>query len=188
MIKIGEALVDPSLLTERFSCDLGRCHGACCTLKGGRGAPVTDEEVTLMARSFNAVRKYLPPGHRAVIEERGIVEGEAGSYATVCVDNQACVFVYYDGPIAKCSFERAFEAGETSWRKPLSCHLFPIRVTEGALPELRYERINECAPGRRAGEVQNIPVYEFLRMPIERAFGASWYEELQSVGQADLDH
>ncbi len=180
MIKIGDALVDRELLTERFACDLGQCHGACCTLKGGRGAPVTDEEVVFMVQSYGAVQKYLPPEHRAVVESRGIVEGTPGNFATVCVDNRACAFVYYDGPVAKCSFERAYNAGESPWRKPLSCHLFPLRVSDGGGPIVHYERIPECSPGRHAGASQDIPLHSFLRASIERAFGKAWYDKLRS--------
>src|SRR6266478_335007 len=94
MFVISDTIVDQNLLGEHFACDLGRCKGACCTLPGGRGAPLEDEEVDEIRRALPSAVRYLSEGHRKVIDENGVVEGSAGNYATVCVDDRACVFVY----------------------------------------------------------------------------------------------
>jgi len=177
MFTIGEAIVEDAIARERFACDLGRCHGACCTLPGGRGAPLEDAELQYLVNSFPAAKKYLPPEHLQVIETDGLYEGEPGSYATTCIDEQACVFVFYEEGIAKCSFERARLNGETTWLKPLSCHLFPIRISSLFSERLRYETIAECKPALRRGAKEDVPLYEFLREPLLRKFGQAWYDE-----------
>ena len=179
MFIIGEAMLMDDAVQERFACDLGKCRGACCTLPGGRGAPLDDAEVAEIVRAFPAARKYLSDEHLRVIDAEGFVEGVPGSYATVCVDNRACVFVYEDGSgIARCALERAHLEGETAWRKPISCHLFPLRISSGTPAVVRYERIPECHPAIRRGEAENVPLHEFLEEALTRRFGASWYGEL----------
>ncbi len=181
MTIVGEAVVEDAVLGAEFACDLAKCHGACCTLKGGRGAPLNDEEVEIIHRLYPAVERYLPEEHRAQIAREGMTEGEPGSFATVCLDGRACVFVYYEGPVAMCAFERAFLAGEIDWRKPISCHLFPIRIRYGTPNVVRYEQIEECAPGRKAGRANGTRLHSFLRDPLERALGSSWYREAQEA-------
>ena|SRR5260221_391086 len=175
MFVIGEATVDEEIAHARFSCDLVQCKGACCTLPGGRGAPLEDDELPELERALPLVKKYLTPKHLAVIEKSGFVEGIPGSYATTCVENRDCVFVYREEGIARCSLERAHLAGETTWRKPASCHLFPVRISSGK--HLRYEKIPECESGRRRGRALNVPLYEFLKDALVRKFGSAWYDD-----------
>jgi hypothetical protein len=178
MFIIRWAMIEESVALERFACDLPRCRGACCTLSGGRGAPLLDAEVGEIERAFPAARKYLSDVHSQVIAGQGMVEGSPGSYATVCVGNRACVFVVYEGDCARCALEMAYLEGKTAWRKPLSCHLFPIRVsTLGGAERLRYEQVPECLPGRGLGSERGIPLHEFLKEALVRANGAKWYDE-----------
>lgn len=176
MFIIGEAVIEDDLGCEKFACDPGACKGACCTLEGGRGAPLEDREVEEIRRAFPAVRAFLPPRNLEAIREAGQVEGRPGDYATPCVESRECVYVYFDGDIARCSFERAFLAGETLWRKPISCHLFPVRVRRFGEDYLRYEQIDECAAGRRRGASEGVPLSDFLKEPLVRKFGAAWYQ------------
>lgn len=179
MFTILDTVVDGALATERFACDLGACKGACCTMPGGRGAPLEDSEVDLIEQSVAPAMKYLPERKRATIEALGAVEGTPGDFATRCIDRRDCVFVYHEGEVAKCAIERAYFNGETTFRKPISCHLFPIRVDElldGSY--LRYERIKECSPAVTNGMTRDIPLYRFLKDAITRAFGAAFYREL----------
>lgn len=184
MFIIGEAVIEDQLGDEKFACDTGVCRGACCTLEGGRGAPLEDHEVEEIRKSFPAVRADLPGRSVHVIEERGFVEGKPGDYATPCVDGRECVYVTFDAGIARCSFERAYLAGRTGWRKPLSCHLFPIRVRRFGQQFLRYEQIEECAAGRCRGNREAIPLSDFLREPLIRTFGTAWYETFAAECQA----
>jgi hypothetical protein len=185
MMVIGEILVDDALSTERFSCDLARCKGACCTLEGGRGAPLLNEEKVLVEHALPVVRKYLSPRSLNEIASRGAVDGQRGSYATNCIDDRDCVFVFYDGDVAKCSIEAAYNNGEYPWRKPVSCHLFPLRYAAGGSAFLRYEAIAECAPGRERGRADGTPLPVFLKDAIVRRFGEEWYGRLAEKLAAD---
>ncbi len=171
MIKIGEVFLEERVLGEKFACDLQQCRGACCTIPGGRGAPLLDDEVDQISKALPVVKNYLPVEHQMAIDSNGPVEGSPGNYATTCLDHRACVFVYYDGGIAKCSVERAFLKGELDWRKPLSCHLYPLRIHRYSRTTLEYEPIRECDPGIVNGRTRGIPLVDFLREPLGRAFG-----------------
>lgn len=171
--------VDEDIAIGRFSCDLSRCKGACCTLPGGKGAPISREEVDILLLAVPVVKKYLPQEHIDVIDSTGVVEKANDLYYTVCINNGACVFVSYDHGIALCSIERAHFAGEFAWRKPLSCHLFPIRRSYGTRERIRYEYLDECEPAIESGNKNNMPMYDFLRDALIRAYGAPWYEEFR---------
>lgn len=189
MIIVDQILVDESVATERFSCDLAGCKGACCTLQGGRGAPLLDEEKALVEGAVPVVRKHLSRRSRSEIDRRGAVDGPAGSYATTCIDDRDCVFVVYDGDVAKCSIEAAWLRGEYPWRKPVSCHLFPLRYAATGRGLLRYESIAECAPGRSKGKAEQTPLHSFVKDALVRRFGAGWYERLsERVDAAGTPH
>ena len=176
MFVIDEVTVEEPIAHERFACDLGKCKGACCTMPGGRGAPLEDDEVEKLQYAYSKAKKYLSKEHRSVIERYGMVEGVEGNYATACIDGKNCVFVYYEEGIARCSIEKAFIEGELQWRKPISCHLFPIRVSANGWNSLRYEKISECHPGRVMGKNNDVPLYEFLKDALVRRFGKGWYQ------------
>lgn len=175
MFVIGEAVIDDAVREAAFSCDLGKCKGACCCIAGGRGAPLEDDEVLEIQKAFPLVKQYLSPANLRTIERKGFVDGSLGDFATSCVDDRECVFAYFDGDIAKCSFERAYLEGATDWRKPISCHLFPIRVRKFGQEFLRYEEIDECAAARERGEKTQVKLSAFLQEPLTRKFGESWY-------------
>lgn len=184
MFTILDTLADGALVTSRFACDLSACHGACCTMPGGRGAPLTDDEVDHITRATPAAMEHLDERKRSIIEAEGGTEGEPGDYATRCVDDRDCVYVYYEESVAKCAIERAWQDGKVDFRKPLSCHLFPIRIHElFDTPYLHYERIDECRPAIARGKKEKIPLYQFLREPIVRAFGEEYYEELRRAAE-----
>lgn len=186
MFVIGEIAVDGSVLGTRFACDLKACKGACCTFPGGRGAPLSDDEVGEIERAYPLVRELLPEEHRRTIEQHGLVDGGPGNYATQCMDGNACVFVYYEEGIAYCAFERVHRDGRNAWPKPLSCHLFPIRIRKDG-KEIHYEYFSECEPALERGRTENIPLHQFVAGPLERAFGARWNRTLNER-ILDLNH
>ncbi len=179
MFVIREIRIDEDVADARFACDLAACKGACCTLPGGRGAPLQDREAAMLESVLPVVRKYLPPGHLKVIERSGMVEGDHGDRTTVCVDRRACVFVCYEDGIARCSIEKAYFAGEIPWRKPMSCHLFPLRVSPGPGSGMRYERISECSSAVALGRRKDVPLHTFLRDALVRSFGEEWYDDFR---------
>jgi len=176
---VGNAFIEGAIREASFSCDLPACKGACCCLAGWRGAPLADDEVREIELAYPVIRKYLPPRSVATIEARGLVEGQPGDYATECVDEKECVFVYFEDGIAKCSFERAYLEGSLSWRKPLSCHLFPVRIRFTGREVLHYDEIPECTGGRSRGKAEGVRLYAFLRDSLVRRFGPEWYEEFR---------
>jgi hypothetical protein len=175
MVVIGEAVIDTAVARANFCCDLERCKGACCTLEGGRGAPLEDDEVLEIVKAYPIVKQYLDEKNIRAIEASGLYDGSPGDFATACIDRRECVFVYHDGDIAKCSFEKAYAKGEIDWRKPLSCHLFPIRIRRFGKDFVRYEQIEECEAGRTLGTAQNTKLYDFLRTALIRKYGEEWY-------------
>jgi len=184
MFVIGEAVIDDTVGHISFCCDLRACKGACCCISGGRGAPLEDEEVREIEKAYPIVKHYLSEKSIQTIETSGLVDGRPGDYATACVDQQECVFVYLDEGIAKCSFERAWQEGNISWRKPVSCHLFPIRVHTMGRDFLRYVEIEECAAGRKRGTAENVKLIKFLKDPLIRRYGEAWYDEFLAACSA----
>lgn len=176
MFLVGEAVVDEEIPRAGFCCDVRTCKGACCTLEGGRGAPLEEKETREIKKLLPIVRQYLPERSLRIIDEKGHVEGTPGNHATPCVDDRECVYVYFDDGIARCSFERAFLEGLSSWRKPLSCHLFPIRVRNFGQDFVTYHEIDECAAGRLRGTNEQVKLRDFLEEPLVRKYGRRWYD------------
>jgi len=177
MVEIGEAVVDESIFESHFCCDLDACKGACCFIEGGRGAPLENDEVLEIAKAFPIVRDALTPEALEVIESVGLVEGRVGSYATPCVNDRDCVYVIRENGIARCSFEIAYQKGLIDWQKPISCHLFPLRIRGFENDHIVYEVIDECSGGRVKGKEKNVPLVEFLKDSLVRQYGGEWYEQ-----------
>jgi hypothetical protein len=178
MFVIGETVIDEAVIQSSFCCDLEKCKGACCCIEGGRGAPLEDDEVLEIEKAYPVVKQYLSRKSIQTIESSGLYDGSPGDFATACVDHQACVFTFFENGVARCGFERVFDEGKTDWRKPLSCHLFPIRVTRFGKDVVRYEQIDECRGGREHGESLEVKLYEFLKEPLVRKYGEKWCVKL----------
>ena len=176
---IDEVAVDSSLLNRKFACDLLKCKGACCSLPGGRGAPLLDSEIPEMQAALPEVLPLLSNEKRKLIEKYGFYEGNKGDYATTCVDDEDCVFVYRENGIAKCAIEKAYDDGKVGFKKPISCNLYPIRVSRFGGDVLRYHELKECDPAVKKGESDNVGVIEFLRSALTRLYGEEWYSELE---------
>jgi hypothetical protein len=184
MIIVGNALVSEEIFDERFVCDLNACKGACC-VEGSSGAPLSEDELPMLREAFHAVKPMLSEDGLAAIEARGLYEtDEDGDIVTPLIGHQgACAYVMYDADgTAKCAFERAYLDGKTSWKKPLSCHLYPIRLTQlRDYVGVNYHRWPICAPACECGTRLNVPVFRFLREPLIRKFGEEWYQELETI-------
>jgi hypothetical protein len=176
MILIDKILVDDKIGITHFDCDLKKCKGACCTFPGEYGAPVLDEEIELIKESLSAAMEYLSEKSISIIENEGFIQGDDGHYTTMCINKRDCVFVYYEDDIALCALERAYRDNKTTFKKPVSCHLFPIRVGDYNGTYLYYERIPECSPALVNGLKKNVHIYESVKEAIIRTFGEKWYE------------
>ncbi|MEE1316497.1 MAG: DUF3109 family protein [Prevotella sp.] len=203
IIEIKDTLVSMDIITEEFCCDLEACKGKCCII-GDAGAPVSMDEVMELENVLDEVWDDLSASAQAVIDKQGVVyTDQEGDLVTSIVNGKDCVFTYYDDltlslPDANggerqctipncclCATEKAFRAGRTSWCKPISCALYPIRVKElkNGLTALNYHQWDICADGRRKGRELHMPVYKFLREPLIRRFGQEWYDELCLVAE-----
>ena len=181
MFSIQNILVREEIADTLFVCDLKKCKGACCTFESKFGAPLNNDEIGKINSILDRVKKYLPQRSIKHIETNGFYSKEDGELLIDSIDNKECVFVYYDNGIAKCGIEKAYNNGETDFKKPLSCHLFPIRISNFGGDVLRYEKINECKPALERGAEENVTVAEFCEESLTRSYGNNWYSELKKV-------
>ena len=186
MIQIDDVVVSLDVLQEMFLCDLSACKGACC-VEGDSGAPVAMDEVALLEEVSAVVWDDLSEAAREVIKKQGVVyvDGD-GDVVTSLVGNRDCVFTCYDEKgVCYCAIEKAYRAGKVSFYKPISCHLYPIRVSNyGEFKAVNYQRWGICKDAVKLGKEQGVAVYQFLKEPLIRKFGQAWYDELElTVGE-----
>lgn len=174
-------IIDDRIFSVKFSCDVGKCFGACCTLKGAGGAPLLDDEVIKIKRTVKVSAKYLSKRHREFIETEGFLEGEKGNYSVKSVDDSECVFAYYEEGVARCSFQKAYAENEIDFPKPISCHLYPIRIQGKRRNIIRYEEMYECQDALVKGGEENITVFEFSETPLIREYGKEFYKGLKKT-------
>lgn len=184
MISIGDAIVSSEILEEAFVCDLSKCKGACC-VGGDAGAPLNEEEASLLDDLYDEVKPYLRPEGIKAIESQGkFVMGQDGELETPLVNNEECAYVIFEGGITKCGIEKAHEDGVVDYKKPISCHLYPIRIQKySSFEAVNYERWDICAPACDLGASLKVPIYAFLKEPLIRKYGPDWYGELEEVAK-----
>ena len=176
-IEIDNVYINSEIVETNFTCDLSKCKGACCTMESEYGAPITQEEIEEINKVLPIVVKYLPKEHVKEIEKNGFWMEKDKELMTRSLNNRACVFVFYDGDIAKCGIERAYRDGKIDFIKPVPCHLFPIRISNFGGPVLRFEKYSECAPALEKGKVTGIKIWDFCRESIERRFGKIFFNK-----------
>lgn len=183
IIEIDNKLISTEIFENKFVCDLNACKGACC-VKGDAGAPVTLEEIDILENELDNIKPFLRPESIEMLEKSGVFYVDTtNELVTTLVNNAECAFAVFDTKgIAKCGIEDAYNAGKTTFKKPISCHLYPIRVVKKKDYEiLNYDRWDLCDPACALGEALNVKTYKFLKEPIIRAFGAEFYKELELV-------
>lgn len=183
MIQIDDAIVTMDLLEEKFLCDLSACKGECC-VEGDAGAPLENEEVKIIEDLLPIVWDDLSPAAQEVIREQGVAYKDYdGDMVTSIVNGKDCVFTYYDEDgICKCAIEKAYREGKVDFYKPISCHLYPIRLEKHRdFTAVNYHRWRVCKAAVVLGEKVGLPVFKFLKEPLVRRFGEAWYNELELV-------
>jgi len=184
MIIIGQCLVSEEIFEEQFVCDLAACKGACC-VEGESGAPVEMDELPLLEASLEAANEFMTKKGKAAIAAKGnyVLDNDGDLVTTLVGNHGECAYAFFDdGGIAKCSFEKAFLEGKSTWRKPVSCHLYPIRLGKSAqYITVNYHRWLLCEPACACGIKMKVPVYRFLKDALVRRFGVSWYVELEQA-------
>lgn len=196
ILQIGDVLVSPDIFTEKFCCDLDACKGRCC-VEGDAGAPVTFDEIGSIESCLDEIWPQLSASAQSVVDRQGVAYADRdGDLVTSIVNGKDCVFTCYedlddrtDGHTIHncclCALERACHDGRTSWCKPISCALYPIREKQfgGGLVGLNYHRWDICRDAVKKGRELDLRIYEFLKEPLIRRFGRAWYEELCEVGE-----
>jgi hypothetical protein len=175
---INNILINSEILSKKFTCDLSKCKGACCTLKSDFGAPLNWDEISKIEKVLPLAKKYLSERNIKEIENNGFWEVKHETFLTRSINKRDCVFVYWENEIAKCALEKAYLEDKTDFIKPISCHLFPIRVTNFGGKTLKYEEYLECKPALELGEKTNLTVAEFLKTPLQREFGDDFFKKL----------
>ncbi len=188
MFAVDHVLVSDAVLDAPFACNLGECLGACC-VHGDQGAPLEPEEREQLEAALPVVHHKLRSEALDVIARKGVwTEEEPGQYGTATVGGRECVFVTYDKSVAKCTLQQAHHLGRLEFEKPISCHLYPIRVEthgegEDAIEVLNYEQIELCKPAVRSGRRTASQLSDFLRKPLTRKYGPDWYGRFQEAVQ-----
>ncbi len=181
MIQIDDTLVSLDVIERHFLCNLAHCKGECC-VEGDAGAPLEEEEFHKLREILPEVWNDLSPKAQEVINKQGVgYIDEDGDIVTSIVDGKDCVFTCYDADgICKCAIEKAYREGRIDFYKPISCHLYPIRITK--YPEFQavnYHRWKVCKAAEILGEKEKLPIYKFLKEPLIRKFGQAWYDALE---------
>jgi len=183
MVEIQDTLVSLDVFREQFCCDLGRCKGQCC-VEGDAGAPVDEEEIADLEEAAELLSDELTPEARQVIDDEGVVGIDRdGTFVTSVVNGRDCVFaVRGDDGTTLCAIDRAHREGRTAIEKPLSCALYPIRLSDvGGMTALNYHCWDVCRSACELGKSLQLPVYRFLKEPLVRAFGQKWWDECELV-------
>lgn len=180
MLIVKDVLVSNDLIENFFCCNLEKCQGMCC-IEGDTGAPLEPLEVGELEDYFPIFKKYMTDEGVAVVEKQSTFDYDMeGNFVTPLLENDACAFVYFENGIAKCAIEKAFLNKEIDFQKPISCHLYPIRIKK--LPDyeaLNYHRWAVCRSACKNGEKLKLPVYMFLKEALVRKYSLEWFEELE---------
>jgi hypothetical protein len=187
MFQIGKTLISEEIIENDFVCNLNACKGACC-VHGDAGAPLDDDEVQILADIYPKVKPFLRAEGIAAIEKQGTVVPDPdapGKFDTPLINGAECAYVTFDEKgITKCGIEEAYIAGKIDWKKPVSCHLYPIRIRAySEFTAVNYDRWYICDDACTLGKELQVPIYKFVKEALIRKFGEVWYEELEDVAK-----
>ena len=180
MIVIDRTIISDDIKENFFVCNLQKCKGACC-VEGDLGAPLEKEELEILEKIYPQVKPYLSAEGQAVIEKEGTwIKDWEDDYSTPTIGDRECAYAIYDEKgILKCGIEQANRDGKIDFKKPISCHMYPIRVTKyEEYDALNYDRWSICSDACTLGGELKVPIYKFLKEPLVRKYGQAWYDEL----------
>jgi hypothetical protein len=188
LFEIDSKIVSLDLIQAKFTCDLGKCKGYCCVY-GESGAPLEEEEAGILKKIFPEIKKILRPEGILAIEKQGTsVVDDDKDMVTPLIGKMECAYAIFEEGIARCGIEKAFEAGIISFRKPVSCHLYPVRIKKyKGFEALNYDYWHVCEPARINGTELNIPVYVFVRDALIRKYGEEFAGKLDQLAQEIAD-
>ena len=183
MIVLQNTVISDDVRDKFFVCNLEKCKGACC-VEGDLGAPLEESELQILQDNYEQIKPYLSRKGREAIEEQGLyIKDWEGDFSTPTIKDRECAYAIYDESLTlKCGSEQAYLDGKISWKKPISCHLYPIRITKyDGFEALNYDKWGICSAACSFGEELGVPVYKFLKEPLVRKYGEAWYQELETV-------
>ncbi len=185
MFQLGKTIVSDDLLEKDFVCNLTACKGVCC-VAGEAGAPLERNELEVLDQEYEHIKPFLRPEGIAALEEQGNwIERDNGELETPLVNGKECAYTTFtDQGIALCGIEAASRSGATQFYKPISCHLYPVRVQDYTdFKAVNYHKWQICDDACELGEELGVPVYKFVKDALIRKFGQQWYEELEEVAR-----
>jgi len=180
MIPVDHTLVSDDLYLVRFACPVEKCKGACC-VEGDAGAPLTEEEIAQLEDHIEDIKPFMTDRGIREIEETGVFDYDAmADFVTPLVKGLECAFTNFKDEIAYCAIEKAYEEGVIGFQKPVSCHLYPVRISKLKEGEaVNYHKWEICKKALKEGKVNGIPLYKFCKDALIRQYGVEWYEKLR---------
>ncbi len=179
MIIVEDCIISDYLADLCFCCDLGQCKGACC-VEGDCGAPLDEEEIPILQRIWPQVRPYMTEAGIEAVEREGVSSVDVeGKPCTPLVNNRECAYAIEENGVTLCAIEKAYREGKVDWMKPISCHLYPVRIEDyGEFKAVNYHEWDICRCALAKGRGTGVPLYRYLKEPLVRRFGEEWYAEL----------
>ncbi len=185
MIQIGKTIVSEDIIEKEFVCNLSACKGQCC-IDGDAGAPLEESELQIMRDIYPKVKPFMRPEGIKEIEKQGIyTTNKDGEHETTLIDEKDCAYVIFDEKkVALCAIEEAYNQGKITWKKPISCHLYPVRVQDySEFSAVNYNSWKICDDACSLGKELQVPTYKFVKEALIRKFGEDWYMELEKVAE-----
>ena len=183
MFQLGKTIVSEDIIKKDFMCNLSACKGACC-VDGDAGAPLEADEAEILKDIYPKVKPFLRQESIAVIEAQGTsITTALGELETPLINGADCAYVIFDEKnTALCAIEEAYNQGEIDWKKPVSCHLYPVRIKDYTeFSAVNYDNWEICDAACKLGKELQVPVYKFVKEALVRKFGEDWYLELEKV-------
>ncbi|MBC8047461.1 MAG: DUF3109 family protein [Fimbriimonadaceae bacterium] len=182
MIIIQQTLVSDEVMDNDFVCNLNACKGGCC-VEGDEGALLEESEIKMLEKVYPKVKPYLTKDGIKAIEKQGYyITNKEGELKTPLINNGPCAYIYYNEGVALCGIEKAYREKKIKWQKPISCHLYPIRITKvGEYDALNYERWKICRPACKNGKELNVPVFRFVKDALIRKYGKEYYRDMEAT-------
>ncbi|MGC8864904.1 MAG: DUF3109 family protein [Bacteroidales bacterium] len=188
MLIVDGIVVSEELLQVMFTCHLDKCHGACC-VEGDAGAPLLPEEIGDLEDNWESAIPYMTEKGIETIRTQGVFDyDEVGNFVTPLIEGRECAYVFFEGEVARCALEKAWSERKSSFQKPQSCHLYPIRVGKGTTGDhLIYHKWHICKPALKNGKSTGLRLYQFLKEPLIRRYGELWYQKLEASAAGYLN-
>jgi len=186
MIVLQHTVISDDIKDKFFVCNLDKCKGACC-VEGDLGAPLEEEELQLLQDNYEHIKPYLSQAGQQAIAEQGLyIKDWEDDFSTTTINDRECAYAIYDENLTlKCGIEQAYLDGKINWKKPISCHLYPIRITKyDGFEALNYDKWEICNPACGFGTDLGVRVYKFLKEPLIRKYGEEWYQDLEDLVNA----